>query len=159
VKAEQALAEVELKFKDRRVKLKALVDTGASRSVISKRLADYLGAFTPLEKPYELRTADRGGRLKVVGYCNVDVVFEGVEVPGGARFEVAENLRDDVDLIIGRPEMDAWEITFTPEGPRPRKVPHRVRGDLVDQTTSARSDAQAVHTSFCPLDRKGVRAL
>jgi hypothetical protein len=123
VKAEQALAEVELKFKDRRVKLKALVDTGSSRSVISKRLADYLGAFTPLEKPYELRTADRGGRLKVVGYCNVDVVFEGVEVPGGARFEVAENLREDVDLIIGRPEMDAWEITFTPEGPRPRKVP------------------------------------
>jgi hypothetical protein len=29
VKAEQALAEVELKFKDRRVKLKALVDTSA----------------------------------------------------------------------------------------------------------------------------------
>jgi hypothetical protein len=123
VKAEQAFAEVELKFKDRRIELKALVDTGASRSVISKRLAGYLGAFTPLEKPYELRAADRGGRLKVVGYCNVDVVFEGVEVPGGARFEVAENLREDVDLIIGRPEIDAWGITFTPEGPRPRKVP------------------------------------
>ena len=74
VKAEQDFAEVELKFKDRRIKLKALVDTGASRSLVSKRLADYLGASTPLEKPYELRTADRCGRLKVVGYCNV-VVF------------------------------------------------------------------------------------
>ncbi len=47
MKAEQALAEVELKFKDGRIKLKASVDTGASRSLISKRLADYLGAFTP----------------------------------------------------------------------------------------------------------------
>ena len=123
MRAEQASAHVELKFRDKSVKLKALVDTGASKSVISKRLADYLGALTPLERPYELRTADKGGRLKVVGYCNVDVVFEGVEVPGGARFEVVENLREDVDLIIGRPEIDAWEITFTPEGPRPRKVP------------------------------------
>jgi hypothetical protein len=122
-RAEQAFADVELKFKDRRIKLKALVDAGASRSVISKRLADCLGAFTPLEKPYELRTADEGGRLKVIGYCNVDVVFEGVEVPGGARFEVAENLREDVDLVLGRPEIDAWGIIFTPEGPRPRKAP------------------------------------
>ena len=46
--------------------------------------------------------------MKVIGYCNVDVVFEGVEVQGGARFEVAENLREDVDLIIGRSEIDAW---------------------------------------------------
>jgi len=123
MRAEQASARVELRFKDRSVKLKALVDTGASRSVISKRLADHLGALTPLERPYELRTADKDGRLKVIGYCNVGVVFEGVEVPGGARFEVVENLRGDVDLIIGRPEIDAWEVAFTPEGPRPRKVP------------------------------------
>jgi hypothetical protein len=61
--------------------------------------------------------------LRIVGYCNVDVTFEGVEVPGGTRLEVAENLRDDVDLIIGRPDIDAWEIVFTPEGPRPRKIP------------------------------------
>jgi len=50
-------------------------------------------------------------------------VFQGVEVPGGARFEVAENLREDIDLIIGRPEIDSWDIVFTPEGPKPRKVP------------------------------------
>ena len=117
------MADVEVGFKGRRVKLKALVDTGASRSVVSKKLADSLGAFTPLEKPYELRTADEGGRLRIVGYCNLDVVFEGVEVPGGARFEVAENLREGVELVIGRPEIDAWQIIFTPEGPKPRKVP------------------------------------
>jgi predicted aspartyl protease len=123
MKFDEAVAEVELRFRDKAVKVRAIVDTGASRSVISRRLADYLGAFTPLQKPYELRTADRGGRLRIVGYCNVDVTFEGVEVPGGTRLEVAENLRDDVDLIIGRPDIDAWEIVFTPEGPRPRKIP------------------------------------
>ena len=123
VKPEQAIADVELRHGGRVVRLKALVDTGASRSVVSKRIADQLKAFTPLEKPYELRTADKGGRLKITGFCNVDVIFQGVEVPGGARFEVAENLRDDVDLVIGRPDIDAWDIIFTPEGPRPRKAP------------------------------------
>jgi len=51
------------------------------------------------------------------------VVFPGVEVSGGARFEFAENLRGDVDLIIGRPEIDSWDIFFIPEGPKPRKAP------------------------------------
>jgi len=123
MKPEHVYADVELRHRDRVVRVKALVDTGASRSVISKRLADMLGCFIPLEKPYELRTADEGGRLRVVGRCIVGVVFQGVEVPGGAVFEVAENLRKDVDLIIGRPEIDSWDIVFTPEGPRPRKVP------------------------------------
>ena len=123
MRVEQAAADVELRYEGRVVRVKALVDTGASKSVISKRLADELGAFTPLKKPYELRTADREGRLRIIGYCRVDVVFQGAEVPGGAVFEVAENLREDVDLIIGRPEIDAWDIIFTPEGPKPRKVP------------------------------------
>jgi len=123
MKPEHVYADVELRHRDRVVRVKALVDTGASRSVISKRLADMLGCFIPLEKPYELRTADEGGRLRVVGRCIVGVVFQGVEVPGGAVFEVAENLRKDVDLIIVRPEIDSWDIVFTPEGPRPRKVP------------------------------------
>jgi len=123
VKPEQAIANVELRFGDKAVKIKALVDTGASKSVISKRLADELQSFIPLREPYELRTADEKGRLKIVGRCMVDVVFQGVKVPGGAVFEVAENLRADVELIIGRPEIDSWDIVFTPEGPKPRKVP------------------------------------
>jgi len=51
------------------------------------------------------------------------VVFQGVEVPGRVVFEVAENLREEVQLVIGRPEIDAWDIVFTSEGPKPRKVP------------------------------------
>jgi len=123
MKPEQAYADVELKHEGRVIKLKALVDTGASRSVIHERSADKLEAFTPLKRPYELRTANKEGKLRIIGYCRVDVTFQGAEVPGGAVFEVAENLREDVDLIIGRPEVDSWDIVFTPEGPKPRKVP------------------------------------
>jgi len=83
MKAEQATAGVELRFGDKSVRVKALVDTGASKSMISKELADELGAFVPLAKPYELRTADEGGRLRIIGYCRLEVAFQGVEVPGG----------------------------------------------------------------------------
>jgi len=33
-----------------------------------------------------------------------------VEVPGGAVFEVVENLRKDVDLILGRFEIGSWVL-------------------------------------------------
>jgi len=123
LKTELATADVELSYGGKRVKLRALVDTGASKSIVSKKIADELGAFTPLREPYELRTADEEGRLRIVGICRVGVVFQGVNVPGGATFEVLDNLRRDIDLVIGRPEIASWDIVFTPEGPRPRKVP------------------------------------
>jgi len=123
MKTEQAYADVELKHEGIVINLKALVDTGASRSVIDKKTADKLKALTPLKRPYQLRTADKEGKLKIIGYCRVNVTFQGAKVPGGAVFEVAENLREDTDLIIGRPEVDSWDIIFTPEGPKPRKVP------------------------------------
>lgn len=124
MKQEQAIADVEFRHGGKVVKRKSLVDTGASRSVISKGLSEELGVFTPLKKHYALRTADREGKLKITGFSNIDeVIFQGVEVPGGARFEVGENLREGVDIIIGRPEIDAWDVIFTPEGPKPRKVP------------------------------------
>lgn len=123
MKPEQATADVKLRYGDKYIELKVLVDTGASKSVISKRLTDRLSALVPLKESYELRTADEEGRLKIIGRCMVDVVFQGVKVPGGAVFEVAENLRKDAELIIGRPEVDSWDIIFTPEGPKPRKVP------------------------------------
>lgn len=123
MKLEQAVADIEIGHGGKVVRRRCLVDTGASRSVIAKKLAQELGAFTPLIKPYELRTADKEGKIKISGFCDVEVIFQGVEVPGGARFEAAENLRGDADLVIGRPEIDAWDIIFTPEGPKPKKVP------------------------------------
>jgi hypothetical protein len=123
MKAEQAFADVQLKFEGQSVRVRALADAGASRSVISKDLAERLGSPIPLKEPYELKTADKGGKLKIVGRCMANITFQGVEVPGGGVFEVAENLREDVQLIIGRPEIDSWDIIFTPEGPKPRRVP------------------------------------
>jgi len=51
------------------------------------------------------------------------VVFQGVNVLGGTVFEVAENLRRYIELIIGRPEIDLWDIIFTPKGLKPRRIP------------------------------------
>jgi len=44
-----------------------------------------------------------------------------VEVQGGAVFEVVENLRKDVDLILWRFEIGSWGTVSTPEGPNPGK--------------------------------------
>lgn len=40
MKPEQAIADVELRHGDKLVKLKALVDTGVSKSIVSKRITD-----------------------------------------------------------------------------------------------------------------------
>ncbi len=127
VKPEQALADVELEWRGRCSRIKALVDSGASRSVISKTISDELGSFISSERAYEVRTADKEGRLRIVGHCITRMVFQGVEVPGEVVFEVAENLWEDMQLIIGRPEIDAWDIVFTPEGPKPRKTPMNLK--------------------------------
>jgi predicted aspartyl protease len=58
LKPEQAIANVKLSYGDKFIELEALVDTGASKSVISKRLAEKLDALILLKEPYELRTAD-----------------------------------------------------------------------------------------------------
>ena len=81
MKPKQAIAHVKLGYGNKVVELKALVDTGASKSVISKGLAEELGAIIPPREPYELRTADEEGRLRIVGRCMVDVEFQGVECP------------------------------------------------------------------------------
>ena len=123
MKTEQALADVEIRCGEKALRLKALVDTGASRSIISVKRSKEVGSFIPLREPYELKTANKEGKLTIIGECLVEVMFQGIKVPGRVLFEVAENLREDLELIIGRPEIDAWDIIFTPEGPRPRKVP------------------------------------
>ncbi|RLE47215.1 MAG: hypothetical protein DRJ31_09210 [Candidatus Methanomethylicota archaeon] len=56
MRLEQAFANVELRSDARGIKLKALVDSGASKSIISKRLAEALRAFTPFEGA--IRTQD-----------------------------------------------------------------------------------------------------
>ncbi len=98
------------------------VNVNEDQATYSMSQVDML--FEGAERLYEEALDDlREGRLRIKGFSNLDLTFQGVDVPGGARFEVAENLREDIDVIVGRPEIDAWDIVFTPEGPRPRKVP------------------------------------
>ncbi len=115
------MARVKLGYGDRPEEVEAIVDAGASVSVVSRRLAERLGCFRPAMKPYELRTAEEGGFVRIIGYRRATVALEGYEMPGETTFEAAENLSRD--LIIGRPEIDKWDVVFTPEGPRPRKYP------------------------------------
>ena len=107
MKTEQAIADVEIRYREKGLRLKALVDTDVSRSIISKKLSEEIGSFIPLDEPYELKTADKEGRLRITGECLVEVTFQSVRASGRVLFEVAENLREDLELVIGRPEIDA----------------------------------------------------
>jgi len=51
MRGEQAVANVEITHGGRRIKLKCLVDTGASLSVISREIAEEIGAFIPFKEP------------------------------------------------------------------------------------------------------------
>jgi len=66
LKLEQATARVKLSCGGKTIEVEALVDTGASKSVVSKELAERLNALIPLKEPYEIRTADEWGRLRIV---------------------------------------------------------------------------------------------
>ena len=56
----------------------------------------------------------------MIGYCVAErVIFEEVEVPIVASlFEVARNLRKNVDLIVGRDNIDLWNVRVK-KGERP----------------------------------------
>ena len=61
MKPEQAVADVELRHGGRAIRVKALVDAGASKNIMSKRLSDRLGAFAPLERPSSSGPQIEGG--------------------------------------------------------------------------------------------------
>ena len=54
-----------------------------------------------MKEPYELRRADEERRLRIVGCYGADVAFSRAKASGGAVFEIAENLRKDMQLVIG----------------------------------------------------------
>jgi predicted aspartyl protease len=105
--------------------LKAIFDSGADFSVISKRVADQLGGFTPTE-PYYVETAKEKAKMKIIGFCVVpEVEVLGEKVPGRTFFEVSDELVNDV--IIGTPEMDRWKVELARDGPRLMRRPIRLR--------------------------------
>jgi len=113
--------EVRARIKLNGIEVDAVFDTGASVSVVPKELAMRLGGYTELRKKYYAGTAKKGVGVRIIGRV-ADVLPEvgGCSEIPSTSFEVS----DEVDhVIIGRPELDKWDIIFTPEGPKPRKCP------------------------------------
>ena len=104
---------------EKEAKVEAIFNTGSSYNIISKELAEKLDCFIPHSEKLELKTAEEGGKLRIVGFCPVKVEFEGVKVY--ELFLVAENLAKETELILGRPALDHLDIVFTPKGPKPGK--------------------------------------
>jgi len=109
---------------DKDIEVDALFDTGASRSVISKDLADKIKRFIelPEKEKYKMGVAKEGITIEIIGKCNTIANIVGCEAPV-TTFEVTDGLPKGRDLIIGRPQLDEWGIQFTPEGPKPKKCP------------------------------------
>lgn len=123
MRAEQVLAKIKLAGEE----YPALFDSGVARSVMPKSIAVKLGRFVeaPEEEKYELETAKKGVKVRIIGNCIVPVEVAGCKIPR-TMFEVSE----DVDtIIVGRHELDSWDIIFTPEGPKPRTCP--IRWELI----------------------------
>jgi hypothetical protein len=120
MKAEQVSAKIRLNGRE----VEAVFDTGASKSVMPKSLALELGCYRELpdEHKYELPTAKKGVTVRIIGDCRVIPEVAGCKMPS-TTFEVSEDVER---VIIGRPQLDEWEIVFTPEGPKPRRVPVRL---------------------------------
>ena len=120
MKAEQVTGRIKLNGRE----VEAVFDTGASKSVMPKSLALELGCYRELpdEHKYELPTAKKGVTVRIVGRCDVLPEVAGCKVPS-TTFEVSEDVER---VIIGRPQLDEWEIVFTREGPKPRRVPIRL---------------------------------
>ena len=101
--------------------VEALFDTGMRRSVVPKSLALELGCYRelPEEDRYGLEVAGEGVKLRIIGKCDVIPEVAGCKIPS-TTLEVSEDVRE---VVIGRPELDEWDIVFTPEGSKLRKYP------------------------------------
>lgn len=105
----------------------ALFDTGAYRSVVSEDLVAGLAGCRlrlPRSMRYEMAGVVRGSTLRVEEVVVARVRLAQCEVQPTV-FEVSPDL-DPGTVIVGRPELDAWGIDFTPSGPAPRACPPKM---------------------------------
>ncbi len=126
MRIEQVRAKVKLTYGGEGAEVEALFDTGASVSVASEDLARKLASFRelPPEDRYFLGTAKKDVMIHITAKVDARVEVAGYEMPI-TTFDVSLDLPEGA-LIIGRPELDKWDIVFTPEGPRPRRYPIRL---------------------------------
>lgn len=58
-----------------------------------------------------------------MGAAWLELYFKVLGCQAEQFLKLQKNLREGMNLLIGRPEINAWGIIFTSEGPRPKKVP------------------------------------
>ena len=126
----QNKARVSLRGEGKTVLVEGVFSTGSPTSMISADLARALGTFTELDVKdrYEVPTLKKGVGVEVVG--------KSVVVPelAGCRqrvtvLDVVRDLPTGRNLLVGREDIDRWQIEFTEQGPRPRTCcPERGEG-------------------------------
>ena len=91
--------------------VKALFDTGASRTFTRVETAEKIG-YSKFPEPREILTAAKGKRLKVIGMSFFETEIEGCKVPW-APMHVSPELVEE--MIIGVDLMEAHNIKINPK--------------------------------------------
>ena len=107
VMAGRIVGRVGLRTEAKSINVESLLDTGATKSYISSKLADELG-YVKYREPRKVMLAVKNTEGLVIGYLTAAVVINGCELPLEHTFGVVEELRHDA--VIGMDIMEPYDI-------------------------------------------------
>jgi hypothetical protein len=120
---EQVVAKIKIFCRDTEREVDAVFDTGAGSSYMSPDIAiEFPQCIQFLSKAIETETAERNADLVADKYIATEIEFDNVDKP--AIFLVPNRMKPGL-IIIGRPELDRFNVQFTPNGPKSIKSPLR----------------------------------
>jgi len=102
------------------INIEALFDTGAGKSYVDKKIAEFLG-YEKYEKPVYIDLAIKNSKAKVIGYLVARVEIEGYLLPEVEVFGVIDGLIKDA--IIGLNIIEPYEIILEKDKVRFRRIP------------------------------------
>jgi predicted aspartyl protease len=102
--------EVEVKGDLGKVEVKALFDTGASRTIIKKEIAKRIASLIELPKPRTITLGDEEHKIEVKEIIGLVINIDGYFLTTDA--DVSEKLAHS--LIIGASTMQQWGIVIDP---------------------------------------------
>jgi len=105
--AGRIIGRVGLRTEAKSINVESLLDTGATKSYISSKLADELG-YVKYREPRKAMLAVENMEGPVIGYLTAGVVINGCELPLEHTFGVVEGLRQDA--IIGMDITEPYDI-------------------------------------------------
>jgi len=105
--AGRIVGKVGLRTEAKSVNVESLLDTGATKSYISARLADEL-EYVKYREPRKAMLAVENMEALVIGYLTAGVMINGCELPLEHTFGVVEGLRRDA--VIGMDIMEPYDI-------------------------------------------------